>query len=157
MVSEFGTAERATLEAGIERVRAALGARGFEYSRGDQAVSSGGPFAVGFFRRGNLEIGLIVRDSVALGGPNYSVGRGYAGHHHLIWALGAEGTEQLVAGDSVSFKARTGGDAFEAFRHDLESIVLPALDASEARFLVSLGRAVDKARAEIGLPPVSSG
>jgi hypothetical protein len=104
-----------------------------------------------------LQIGLIVRDRIALGCPNYSAGRGYAGHHHLIWALGAEGKEQLVPAEGLSFKSRAGGDSFEALHHDLELIVLPALDASEAQFLASLGRAVDKGRAEIGLPPQSSG
>ncbi len=156
-MTEFGKAERATLDAGVEKLRPGLSSRGFEYSMGDQAVSSGGPFAVGFFRRGMLEIGLIVRDRIALGCPNYSSGHGSAGHHHLIWALGAEGKEHLAPGKWLSFEARTGGDPFEALRHDLEAIVLPALDESEAQFLASLGRAIDKARVELGLPPKLSG
>ncbi len=143
-MTAYGSTERITLERGVEKLRDLLSARGFEYSSGDEAVSSGGAFAVGVFRRGALEIGLIVRHGIELGCPNYSVGRGYAGHSSLVWALGAEGKEQLVAGKVVSFQAREGGDAFEALRHDLESIVLPALDASEALFLEALARAVNK-------------
>jgi hypothetical protein len=120
-------------------------------------VSSGGPFAVAFFRRGRLEIGLIVRHRMALGCPNYSAGAGYAGHDDLVWALGATGKEQLVAGEWLSFKARDCNDPFDALRHDLESIVLSALDESEVQFLASLQRAVDRARASLGLPPQSSG
>lgn len=153
-MTELGKAERTTLDAGIEILRPGLSTRGFQYSMGDQAFSSGGPFAVGFFRRGKLEIGLIVRNAIVLGCPNYSSGQGYAGHASLIWALGAEGKEQLVPDDWVSVKARDGGDPFEALRHDLDGIVLPALDESEAQFLASLRRAVDKARAKIGFPPL---
>jgi len=156
-MNEHRTAERAALELGIERLGGVLRVRGFEYSSGEEAASSAGPFAVGVFRRAELEIGLIVRNGNALGCPNYSRGRGYAGHNHLIWALGAEGKEQLVPGDWVSFRARTGGDPFDALRNDLVSIVLPALDASELDFLASLSRAVDKGRATLGLPPQSSG
>ena len=44
--------------------------------------------------------------------------------------------------------------AFEAFRDDLDRIILPALDASEEQFLASLGRAVNKARSRLGIVPV---
>jgi hypothetical protein len=68
-MEESGLVERATLTAGIEKLRPSLGARRFEYSAGDDAVSSGGSFAVGFFRRGPLEIGLIVRNRTELKSP----------------------------------------------------------------------------------------
>lgn len=112
-------------------------------------MSSGGSFAVGFFRRGPLEIGLIVRNRNELGCPNYFAGKGYAGHDDMIWALGADGKEQLVAGEWLSFQARSGGDAFDALRHDLENIILPALDDSEVQFLESLAHACERGAFEL--------
>jgi hypothetical protein len=145
--------ERTTLDQGVDRLRPLLEGRGFTYSAGDEAASSGGRFAAGSFRRGTLEIGLIVRDRVALGCPNYSTGHGYAGHDDVIQALGADGRQQLVAGEGLAFRARGGGDSFEALRQDLERIILPALDDSEDRFLASLQRACERVRAGLGLPP----
>ncbi len=156
-MSDGDTPERAALDAGAERILAPLSAHGFEYSRGDQGVSSGGPFAVGFFRRGALEIGLIIRSGHELGCPNYSAGRGYAGHADLMYELGAAGREQLVEESWWAFKGRDGGDPFEALRHDLETIVLPALASSATQFLAALARAVERHLASIGLPPPSSG
>jgi hypothetical protein len=145
-MAEYTAAERRTLDAGVEKLRPSLNARGFEYSTGDHAVSSGGPFAVGFFRRGDIEIGLIVRSKTALGCPNYSAGHGYAGHEDLISALGADGRQDLVSGEWPSFQSRGGGDPFDALRHDLEHIILPAFDESEVRFRASLARACERAR-----------
>lgn len=156
-MSDGNTPERAALHAGAERLLAPLSAQGFAYSRGDQGVSSGGPFAVGFFRRDALQIGLIIRSGHELGCPSYSAGRGYAGHADLMYELGAAGREQLVEDRWWAFKGRDGGDPFEALRHDLESIVLPALASSEPQFVAALGRAVDRSLANIGLPPRNSG
>ena len=156
-MSDGYTPERAALDAGAERLLAPLSAHGFAYSRGVQGVSSGGPFAVGFFRRGPLEIGLVIRSGHELGCPNYSAGRGYAGHADLMYELGAAGREQLVEDSWWAFKGRDGGDPFDALRHDLESIVLPALASSEPQLLAALGRGVERSLASIGLPPRCSG
>lgn len=156
-MSDLCSLERAVLDAGAERLLASLSAHGLKYSRGDQGVSSGGPFAVGFFRRGALEIGLIIRSGNELGCPNYSAGRGYAGHGDLMYVLGVAGREELVEDSRWAFKERDGGDPFEALRHDLESILLPALASSETQFLAALGRGVERSLACIGLAPGCSG
>ena len=135
------TRERLSLNRGIAKLQPLLAEYGFQYEPGDQAVSSGGAFATGFFRRGKLEISLIVRFGDQLGGPNYSEGAGYAGHTDMFWALGRAGEATLVPSDSLSFKARDGGDAFEALLTDFETIILPALQESPNDFSAALARA----------------
>ena len=102
--------EQSFLETGVARLLPLMATRGFMYEGGEQAVSSGGPFATGFFRRGKLEIGLIIRNKNQFGCPNYSEGRGYAGHEDLFWALGHDRELNLIPGDFFSYKARKGGD-----------------------------------------------
>jgi len=153
-MAELGSVERTVLARGIEKIRGILEARGFHYAPGDQSVSSGGSFAVGFFRRGDLEIGLIVRSGGALGCPNYSEQRDCAGHEELIQEIDPSAEAQLVAGEFVHFRSRVGGDAFDALRVDLETVILPALDASDAEFRQALRRAVNVGRLRIGLPPL---
>jgi len=157
----FGSRRREAkyLSSGITSLRGLMTAYGFKYSSGTTATSSGGAFANGFFRRGTLEIGLVVRNGDELGCPNYTTGDGYAGHEDLIWALGSAGTEALVpakphAGVFVgplSYVNREGGDAFAALGLDLERIILPSLGRSESEFYDSLARAVKKGQSEIGL------
>jgi hypothetical protein len=147
------TDESVFLSAGVERLRPLLEGVGFSYQPGDEAASSGGPFATGFFRRGDLEIGLIVRDRNRLGCPNYSVGHGYAGHADLLWALGRDGQGRLVEG-FTSYAATDGGDPFLAFEADLRDIILPALKESEVNFRRAVARAhrkfQDKLRGKSG-------
>jgi len=65
-VSKPGAVERQRLEDGLQAIRSLLESRGFAYSAGSEAESSGGPFATSMFRRGPLEIGFIVRNGGAL-------------------------------------------------------------------------------------------
>jgi hypothetical protein len=143
---DYGAIEREIMNSGVEQIRPYLEARQFEYSSGEQGVASAGPFAVASFRRRCLQLGLIVRQGSGLGCPNYSDGTFYVGHHDLIASLNADGREKLVEGTWPSFTARHGGDAFEALRDDLDSIILPALDVSEATFIELLGRAYERRR-----------
>jgi hypothetical protein len=136
-----GEPERTRLNDGLSAIRPLLEARGFTYSEAEQAVSSGGSFAVANFSRGDMEIGLIVRNGSQLGCPNYAAADGYVGHDDLIWALGHEGKEQLVEGDWHSFRARDGGNVFDALRADLELIILPVLDRSEEAFRTAVAGA----------------
>ncbi len=146
-------AERLFLDKGIAKLQPLLTAHGFEWDSGVQAISSGGPFANGFFRKGKLEIGLVVRDKKHLGCPSYSEGYGYAGHEDLFWALGHEGEMRLVHdyvegkpsyAQSLHYKAKDGGDPFDAFLFDLEQVILPALKASQTEFSAALARAHKK-------------
>jgi hypothetical protein len=148
--------ERVFLDAGAAKVLPVLTLHGFEYVPGDAGVSSGGSFATSSFRRGAFEIGLIVRHRAALGCPNYSVGEGFAGHHDLIAALGAAGTERLISGPWPSFVDRDGTDAFEALSADLEQVILPALTRSEASFRLALANAVHEHQGRLGFGPRAS-
>jgi hypothetical protein len=61
---------RAVLDGVVGRLRPLLDPLGFALAYGDEAVSSGGPFATGSFSRPPFYIDLIVRDD-RLGLPNY--------------------------------------------------------------------------------------
>jgi hypothetical protein len=141
--------ERLFLEAGVAKLKPLFTSHGFEYSSGDQAVSSGGPFATGFFRRDKLEIGLIVRDGNRLGCPNYSEGHGYASHGDVFWALGRAGEARLVPADFLFYKARDGGDSFDALQQDFEQVILPALQHSPDGFSAAIARAHRKFQNEL--------
>ena len=143
--------EAKVLAAGVDLLRASFEARGFTYHSGTNATSSGGPFATGHFRKGSLEISLIVRNKTQLGCPNYSEGNGYAGHDDIVRTLGFAGQEALVHGEQLGFVSRSGGDAFEALGADLSQIVFPELDRSETSFREALARAVKLAQASLGL------
>lgn len=149
-MASTGKSERQSLDVGLRDLRPMLEQRGFVYTPGAQATSSGGPFAVATFLRGSLEIGLIVRNGNELGCPNYSDGSGYVGHDDLLWALDAADTAHLVPGDFLAYRARDGGDPFEALRADFEQVVLPALDVSEDAFRHALGRALAHLRQSRG-------
>jgi hypothetical protein len=138
------------MDAGVEKLRALLTAHGFDYDAGHDGSASGGPFAISYFRRGSLEIALIVRNRTELGCPNYSEGKGFAGHSDMVWALGYEGKAQLVSGEWLSFVAKDGGNPFDALRADLELLVLPALQESESTFRLALRRAVKKFQESLG-------
>jgi hypothetical protein len=133
--------ERHTLQAGVREIEPLLAAHGFAGVGGDDGVSSGGSYATSLFRRGELEIGLIVRQKIELGCPSYTEGQGYAGHNDLIRRLGCEGLEELVEGEFLSWKSKSGGSPFVALKADLERIVLPALVKSEADFRRALREA----------------
>ena len=150
MVPFIASPESKVLSAGVKHLDESLAERGFTYRSGAKAHSSGGPFATGHFRKGDIEIGLIVRNKSQLGCPNYSIGNGYAGHQDVVTALGYSGQEELVEGEFLEFIARNGGDPFEALRSDLNRLILPQLDRGEAAFRESLGRAVRIANAKLG-------
>lgn len=134
-------AEFEFLMAGVERIAPILRAAGFEFTPLHSAVSSGGPFANGVFRRDPYEVGLIVRMRRHLGCPEYSDGRGKVAHDDVIWALGREGDERLVTQLGVSFEARDGGDPFAALGWDLENIILPVFARSPETFRAALQKA----------------
>ncbi len=137
--------EQIELQTGVDRLDRVLRPLGFEYG-----VSSGGPFAVATFRRGSLEIGVIVRNGSQLGCPNYSVGNGYAGHQDLIAELGHGSEELLIPGPHLSYIGKSNLDAFEALGRDLEAYVVPALVKSEHAFEDAVRRAVGAAHKRLG-------
>jgi len=150
MTGPLDHSESTFLARGVESLRDQFISRGFIYQPGTAASSSGGPFATAHFRKGDLEVGLVVRHNSRLGCPNYSLGNGFAGHNDLVRALGYEGREDLVEGERLEFVSRSGRDAFAALRSDLESLILPVFDRSETEFRSALAVAVRDAHARLG-------
>jgi hypothetical protein len=144
------TIEQSTLGACVATIAPLLLAEGFAYLPAEAASSSAGPFAAGVFRRGEFEIGLVVRTGKQLGCPNYSYGTNYIGHEDLMDELDAPGMAELVPGPELSYVARHGGDPFNALRTDLERVVLPALRADEANLRVSFDNALNRLRRRRG-------
>lgn len=127
------TDEQRFLEAGVARLIPLLSAHGFVRAE-SEAGRAHSYFATTTFRRGTLEIGLIVRDKNRLGCPAYSAGDGYVGHTELLQALDPEREAALVLDEFVHFKAADSGDPFEALRADLAEVVLPAIANDETGF-----------------------
>ena len=147
------TPERVFLDAGIAKIASRLARCQFAYVPGDTATSSGGPFASGLFRRGDIEIGLIVRNRNTFGCPNYTVGSGFAGHDAVMDALGARGRARLVPGPWPTFVASDGSDVFDAFADDLEQFLFPVLTRSEEQFRAALTKAVRDRLERLGFRP----
>jgi hypothetical protein len=111
------------------RLRSGLEPLGFAFAHGDQAVSSGGPFATGFFSRAPFHIELIVRDG-RLGLPNYrwDPAEWTAGHFDLVHALGHhEDTHLLWEPSGYQVLGRDGEEAVDGLIADLAAIILPVL------------------------------
>ena len=121
---------QAVLDGIAGRLRSLLEPLGFTFDHGDQAVSSGGPFATGFFSRGPFHIELIVRDD-RLGLPNYRWDPALwtAGHYDLVDALGRHDDAHLLW-DQSAFQiiGRNGEAAVDALIADLADVVLPVLE-----------------------------
>jgi hypothetical protein len=140
-VTEDGNAERERLDSALARIAPLLEGHGFAAAGEEEGASSGGAFASATYARGDLKLALVVRHRDRLGMPTYSAGEGWVGHHELVRALGRSGDEQLIEGDYLMFVARDGLDPFAAFASDLESIILPALEASEPEFRAAIAAA----------------
>jgi len=151
------TPESTNLAVGVKKLRPLFAEHGFRYAPDHHGVSHGGQFATGVFRRGRLKIELIVRNRDELGCPNYTEGQGYVGHDDVFWALGREGEAQLVLGGWLSFRAKDGGDPFDALLVDLERVVLPALQRSQADFSAAIARAFRKSLDDDRVPDECKG
>ena len=130
------------LVAGVELLEPLLKKTGFSYRAGDSAASSGGPFASGFFIRGDIELGMIVRNEGRMGVPNYSRGHGYASHHRVLAALGVEEKSMLIQPDHFAYSAKNGGNTFQALYEDLRDLIIPVLERSEDEFCAAIDTAV---------------
>jgi hypothetical protein len=120
---------RAVLDGIAGRLRPLLEPLGFAFAHGDQAVSSGGPFATGSFSRAPFHIELIVRGD-RLGLPNYRWDPALwtAGHDDLVRALGRHDDARLLWDQSAwQVTGRNGEAAVDALTADLAGIILPVL------------------------------
>jgi hypothetical protein len=120
---------RAVLDGVVGRLRSLLEPWGFALAQGDEAVSSGGPFATGSFSRAPFHIELIVRGD-RLGLPNYRWDPALwtAGHDDLVRALGRHDDAHTLW-DQSAFRVvtRNGEAAVDALIADLAGIIIPVL------------------------------
>jgi hypothetical protein len=135
------TLEQQTMNAGVAKLMPLFSAHGFILASSDTGISSGGRFATATFRKGNLQIGLIVRFGSELGCPNYSERNGYADHGGLISTIDPGAEPRLVPNGPISYRAVDSGDPFDALMDDLEQTILPALKRDPAGFSMSLAQA----------------
>jgi hypothetical protein len=134
----------------VGRLRSLVEPLGFTFAYGDEAVSSGGPYATGSFSRTPFHLELIVRGD-RLGLPNYrwDPARWTAGHDDLVRALGCHDEAHLLW-DQSAFEvvARNGEAAVDALIADLAGIILPVLQTrpNEVREAISTAHAAFQRR-----------
>ena len=129
---------------GVLKLIPLMSSYGFSHETSDSGTSSGGRFATVKFTKDALEIGLIVRFGSELGCPNYSEGKGYAGHCDLMSFIDPCAVPKLVPNGSISYCSAQGGDPFEALLYDLEHTILPALKKDSIAFSSALAKAHGK-------------
>lgn len=76
----------ARLRAGVSEVSRVIAAHGFSFVFGESGNSSGGPFASGYFVRGNRRLELHVRENLGL--VSYHLGSHSASHEYYMKELG---------------------------------------------------------------------
>jgi hypothetical protein len=150
-MSDYIDRSRTNLQAVLTRLDSILIPHGFSFQANASGVSSAGTFANGFYTRGPVRIGLIMRGE-NLGSPSYEYKRAMAGHHELVDALG-RGNEAFLRFDDRLDKwelATTDGrPVLDALVTDLENIIIPtivgnlraykkAIKAAHARHAASL-------------------
>ena len=143
---------RAVLDDIAARLGSLLEPLGFAFAPGDQAVSSGGPFATGFFSRAPFHIELIVRDD-RLGLPNYrwDPAEWTAGHFDLVHALGRDAETHLLWEPSGYQVVGSNGEAaVDGLIADLAGIILPVLQADPDALRVAITTAHARFQRRLG-------
>jgi hypothetical protein len=111
----------------VERLDPVLHPHGFTFKLEQDGVSSGGPFASGFFRNDWLGIGMIVRYN-GLGAIIYETPEADASHDSVIKLLG-ETQNQKVFFDMKKMVSHTidNQDLLTAVVYDIKHIIGPML------------------------------
>jgi hypothetical protein len=129
-----------------ENLNPVLNPLGYSFESDGYAVTSGGPFASGFFVNGEKKIGLIYRSFSGLGSVNYECRQSAVSHSDLMRYLGKE-EESKLKYDSKKFSsyARDDGDVLGALMHDIQSFEIEMLTGSSEQFYRALHK-INKAR-----------
>lgn len=110
----------------------AMAAHNFEFTSGQNAYSSGGPFANGFFVNKKARIGIIFRN-YKLGLINYESTDAILSHDMLLNALNKTALQKLYYNSESSYSYGLGDLTVEhAFLQDLQNIILPYFDLATA-------------------------
>ena len=123
------------LLAGVEKVGPILNPIGFMFEISGVGVSSGGPFASGFYSKGEKGIGLIYRSGPGLGAVIYEYDQLGILHTDLMKHLGKSDVSMLKysARKFASF-SREKENVFEALAYDIQNFALEFLNSNDAEF-----------------------
>lgn len=125
---------------------------GFTFQHDCTQSSHTGPFASGYFVRGNTRIGLSCRDTidnviyehsfVTQNASSREIEKFSTSHSGLMQFLGHHDDAQLISGDSIpdAAVARDGGDRVGALIHDLTEFVIPLFTNDMVTFLTAIRR-----------------
>jgi hypothetical protein len=120
---------------GVEIIDPLLNPNRYTFEIDGVGVSSGGPFASGFYVNGNKRIGLIYRAGAGLGAVIYEYYPLSISHDTLMKHLGKSNMGKLGYSDFrfASF-SKDKGDPFEALAYDTQNFTLPFLNGTDSEF-----------------------
>jgi hypothetical protein len=123
------------LLAGIEKIDPILNPLGYAFEISGFGVSSGGPFASGFYSKGEKIIGLIYRAGPGLGAVGYEYRQLGILHNDLMLYLNKSVESKLrYSVRKFASVSREGGDPFEALAYDTQSFALEFLGSDDSNF-----------------------
>ena len=134
------------LLAGTKKLDPVLNSLGFVFRISGRGISSPGPYATGFYEKGNKKIGLIYRSisgSAGLGAVIYEDGQAGADHGTIMRYLGKKGFNKLRYDENrlSSYSYLAGGDVFDALAYDIQNFGVEFLTSSEDQFSTTLKEA----------------
>jgi hypothetical protein len=113
---------------------------GYSFSLEDTGVSSGGPFANGFFHGPVCRVGLIWRAGSGLGGVSYEAGKTVCGHDELLAELGVAKAAWFTFDEKKwAPRAKKGHTLTESLAHDV-SVFLAEILTTKGKGFLSLAR-----------------
>jgi hypothetical protein len=110
----------------VARLNPILNPQGFLFRIEHNGVSSGGPFANGFYERHPIKIGLIVRREI-LGMPTYDFDEHICAHDELIKTFGRGNESKLRGMKYPGVETTDGSDVVDALVADIQNIILPVI------------------------------
>ena len=136
------------LERFVGLIAPTLGEYGFTFQNDENAISSGGEFANGFFVSDKYKIGVVFRGN-RLGAIIYETDYSNIHHDGLFEGLDRSGENRLKY-DSANFKAFTvdGTELHQAFINDFEDVIHPYLSNTP---IEDINKLIKKQRKKMGL------
>jgi hypothetical protein len=126
---------------------------GFTFVYEGNSISSGGPFATGFFSDDKLKIGLIFRGN-EFGQVIYETSYSNISHDMIMEFLGKSKEQKLFdyMGKSIDFERNINCNGFnkigEAFLNDFSNTIWPYISKTD---IVDINKMIKKERKKIGL------
>ncbi len=118
-----------------QRLNPVLNPLGYVFQMAGSGVSSGGPFAAGFYLNGERQIGLIYRATSGLGSVNYKYDQFTISHDGLMQYLGKLNFSKLKYDPKKwSSYGDNGGNVVDAFLYDIQNYETDFLASSDEQF-----------------------